>query len=44
MLVVGLGIRCCRAIEIFVGFVRAVELVLIDSLRIELWGVPLLAL
>ena len=44
MLVIGLCVRCCRAIEIFVGFVRAIELILINSLRIELWSVPVFAL
>ena len=34
----------CKAVEIFVGFVRAVELVLIDSLRLEALSVPLFAL
>ena len=44
MRVVGLCVWCCQGVEIFVGFVSAVELVLIDSLRLEVWGVPPFAL
>ena len=42
--VVGFCVCCCEAVEIFVGFACAVELVLIDSLRLEAWSVPLFAL
>ena len=44
MSVVGCCVGCCEAVEIFVGFARAVQLVLIESLRLEAWGVPWFAL
>ena len=44
MRAVGFCVCCCEAVEIFVGFVPAVELVLLDSLRLEVWSVPLFAL
>ena len=42
--VVGFCVYCCEAVEIFVGFVPAVDLVLIDSLKLDVWSVPLFAL
>ena len=42
--VVGFCVCCCEAVEIFVGFACAVELVLIDSLGLKAWSVPLFAL
>ena len=44
MRVVGFCVCLCEAVEIFVGFVRSIELALIDSLRLEAWSGPLLAL
>ena len=44
MRVVGCCVGRCEAVDIFVGFSRAIELVLIDSLRLEAWSVPLFAL
>ena len=44
MRAVGFCVCCCEAVEIFVGFVPAVELVLLDSLMLEVWSVPLFAL
>ena len=44
MRVVEFCVCCCEAVEIFVGFVPAVELVLLDFLRLEVWSVPLFAL
>ena len=41
---VGCCVGCCEAVEIFVGIARSVELVLIESLRLEAWGVPWFAL
>ena len=42
--VVGYCVCWREAVEIFVGFMCAVELVLIDSLRLQAWSVPLLSL
>ena len=42
--VVGFCVFCCEAVEIFVGFVCSVELILIDSLRLQAWSVPLFVL
>ena len=42
--VVGFCVCWCEAVEIFVGFVCSVELILIDSLRLQAWSVPLFAL
>ena len=44
MRVVGFSVYCCEAVEIFVGFVCSVELILIDSLRLQAWSVPLFVL
>ena len=44
MRVVGCCVGSCEAVDIFFGFSRAIELVLIDSLRLEAWSVPLFAL
>ena len=44
MRVVGFCVCCCEAVEISVGFVCSVELILIDSLRLQAWSVPLLVL
>ena len=38
MRVVGFCVFCCEAVEIFVGFVCSVELILIDSLRLQASG------
>ena len=42
--VVGFCVCWREAVEIFVGFVGAVELILIDSLRLQAWSVPLFVL
>ena len=42
--VVGFCVCWREAIEIFVGFMCAVELVLIDSLRLQVWSVSLFVL
>ena len=44
MRVVGFCVFCCEDVEIFVGFVCSVELILIDSLRLQAWSVPLFVL
>ena len=44
MRVVGFCVCCCEAVEISVGFVCSVELILIDSLRLQAWSAPMFAL